>query len=198
MPYSPLVATDPRDSTVYPLDFQTVHEQGVPHRSVHVEITNYQGNYFVWQRTDERLEIPGGHVDWLEHQNRPESYEEAVLREIIEELNLSINWNVDFDTARARLKERLLPIVRLVNQVPSLHGNNNEWVTVYGLNWQIEWGDPCGPEWDLSEEGKSPCWSSLIEIERRSLEIPMDINAALRLFLRRRNVLVPLVRHGFA
>lgn len=197
MTYPPIVATDSRDSCAYPLDFQTVHERGIPHRSIHVEIINGQERYFIWQRTDERFEIPGGHVDWLEDQNRPEFYEEATLREIIEELNLLDNWNVDIGTARARLKERLLPIVRLVNQVPSSHENNNEWVTVYVLNWQNEWGDPCDPEWKLSEEGKSPRWFSIEEIEQRSLEAPMSINAALRLFLRRRDILVPLIGRGF-
>ncbi len=187
-----IVATDSRDSSAYPLDFQTVHEQGVPHRSVHLEITNDQGDFFVWQRADGRLEILGGHVDWLEGQNRPESYEEAALRELTEELNLLENWSVDVGTANARLKERLSPIVRLVNQVPSSHGYNNEWVTVYELHWQSEWGDPSSSEWTLSEEGNSSRWLSVEDIERLSLEKPLGINAALRLFLRRRDILVPL------
>lgn len=198
MSYPPLVATNPKDSLAYPLDFHTVHDQGIPHRAVHIEITNGQGKYFVWQRKDGRLEIPGGHVDWLEEQKRSETYEEAALRETIEELNLLENWSVDVATARGRLKERVFPIARLVNQLPSSHGKNNEWVTVYRLNWQSEWGDPCDPQWKLNGEGTSPRWLALEEIEQRSLEKPMGIAASLRLFLQRHEILVPLIERNLA
>ena len=103
MHYPPLVATDALDSSVYPLDFSTVHMQGIPHRAVHIEIVNSSGNYFIWHRTDGRLEIPGGHVNWLESKNRPESYEEAAMRELIEELNLPFNWGLSLENAQARL-----------------------------------------------------------------------------------------------
>jgi ADP-ribose pyrophosphatase YjhB (NUDIX family) len=192
MPDSRLVATDATDSLAYPSDFPTVHRLGIPHRVVHLEITNGQGGYYVWQRVDERYEIPGGHVNWLDDLDRPESYEEAAIRELIEELNLKINWDLATDAVQARLQGMLLPVVRLVNQVPSSHGNNNEWVTVYSLKWPPEWHDPC--TFVLSDEGnKSPLWLSLKQIEERSLANPMSINAALRLFLQRRGILVPLV-----
>jgi len=194
MHYPPLVATDSRDSQTYPLDFETVHKQGIPHRAVHIEITNHQEKYFVWQRKDERLEIPGGHVDWIEDQRRPETYEESALREIAEELNCSAVWKLDLNVVYKRLGEHLFPIVHTINQIPSSHGNNNEWVFVYGLKWQVEWGDPCNVGWLLSEEGQSPSWMLLDEIEQLSQEKPMGINAALRLFLRRRGVLVPLIK----
>jgi 8-oxo-dGTP pyrophosphatase MutT (NUDIX family) len=196
MHYPPLVATDARDFRTYPLDFETIHEQGIPHRAVHIEIVNNQENYFIWQRNDGRLEIPGGHVDWVEGQSRPETYEESALREIAEELNCSIVWNLHIDIVYLRLKEFLFPIIHTINQIPSLHGNNNEWVFVYSLKWQSEWGDPCNIGWRLSDEGQSPRWLSLSEIERFCLEKPMSINAALRLLLRRRGVLVPLIKHA--
>lgn len=193
MCHSPIAATDVRDSYVHPMDFEDVHLQGIPHRAVHVEIENEQGEYFVWHRDDGRLEIPGGHVDWLEGESRSESYEEAAMREVTEELMLPENWRTDIEGAHERMKGRLIPTARTVNQVPSSHGSNNEWVTVYRLRWQSEWGDPCDARWKLSEEGASPRWLNLEGIERYSVERPMQINAALRLFLRRRGVLVPLI-----
>jgi 8-oxo-dGTP pyrophosphatase MutT (NUDIX family) len=188
---SPLVATNATDTKAYPLDFQTVHKEGIPHRSVHVEIVNEQGEYLLWHRMDGRLEILGGHVDWLPEEERPESYAEAAIRETIEELNLLKNWQIDCDAAYARLQEHISPITRLVNQIPSSHGNNNEWVTVFSLNWQNNWGNPCDSGWHLSVESHSPHWYSLEEIKRYSLEKPMSINAALRLFLQRRGINVP-------
>ena len=113
-----------------------------------------------------------------------------------EELNLLGHWNVGMNDAYAKLRTRLAPILRLINQIPSSHGNNNEWVAVYKLDWQSEWGDPCDLGWKLSDEGNLPEWLSLEEIERRCLKQPMEINAALRLFLRRRDILVPLVNCG--
>ncbi|MGH9754434.1 MAG: NUDIX domain-containing protein [Blastocatellia bacterium] len=188
---SPLVATDATDSHPYPLDFVIAHRDGIPHRAVHFEIFNDQGNYFVWLRLDGRLEIPGGHVDWNEKQNRPESYEEAALRELCEELNLSVNWKLSPSDVENKLLGRLIPIAKIVNQVPSSHGSNNEWVTVYELRWQSDWGNPC--EFIFSEEGhRAARWLSLNEIEELSIKSPMAINSALRLFLQRRGVLIPI------
>jgi len=194
MKFPPLVATDARDLRTYPLDFETVHAKGIPHRAVHIEIVNHQGKYFIWQRKDGRLEIPGGHVDWLEDRDRPETYEESALRETTEELNCAAVWKLDLDVVYERLREHLFPIVHIINQTPSSHGNNNEWVFVYGLKWQIKWGNPCNVEWQLSEEGQSPRWMLLNEVEQFCLEKPMSINAALRLFMQRHGVLVPLIR----
>lgn len=196
MSYPSLVATDPKDFNTYPKDFRVVHEQGVPHRAVHIEILNSLRKYFIWQREDDRFEIPGGHVDWIEDQNRPETYEEAALREINEELNCSANWELDLEAVFTRLKGCLVPLERIVNQIPSSHGSNNEWVMVYRLYWQDEWGDLCSRKWNLSKEGKTPRWLSLDEIEQLCLEKPMNINAALRLFLRRRDTLIPMIKHA--
>jgi 8-oxo-dGTP pyrophosphatase MutT (NUDIX family) len=186
-----LVATDATDSVVYPLDFVTVHNQGVPHRAVHLEILNSQGEIFVCRREDERVEIPGGHVEWIESEDRPESYGEAAMRELCEELNLSFNWNVPAEEVISRMNGRLHPIVKTVNQLPSSQGNNNEWVTVYSVNWLDDWGDPC--KFVLSEEGNhEPHWLSVNELKEMALANPPGINSAVRLLLRRRNILIPV------
>ena len=192
MPYSPLVATDARDSLAYPISFQKAHEQGIPHRAVHIEIANRGGKYLVWQRSDGRWEIPGGHVDWLAEQEQSESYSVAAIRETIEELNLQTNWNLPASLTVDRLKKQLKYITKVINQVPSSHGYNNEWVAIFSLDWEETWGNPCN--FVLGEEGnKSPIWRSLEEIMRIGLENPLGINAALRLFLGRRGILIPVV-----
>jgi 8-oxo-dGTP pyrophosphatase MutT (NUDIX family) len=192
MSHPPIVATDARDARPYPLDFETVHRQGIPHRSVHLEIAGPESTYLVWHRPDGRLEIPGGHVDWLTAPDRPETYQEAALRELAEELALPANWGAEMDAVCARLRARMLAVAHIVNQLPSSHGRNNEWVTVFRLHWQDEWRDPCSPGWTLSAEGTSPCWLSVDEIEQRGLARPARISASLRLFLRRRGVLAPV------
>lgn len=187
----PLVATDATDSVAYPMDFVAVHTRGIPHRVVHLEITNSAGDIFVCRREDKRLEIPGGHVEWMESEDRPESDEEAALRELCEELNLSYNWKMPVGDVVARLKGHLHPVVKTVNQLPGLQGNNNEWVTVYGVNWLDEWGDPC--KFRLSEEGNhEPQWLTIKELKELSLANPMGINSAVRLLLQRRNIPIPL------
>ena len=195
MPESLLVATDLRDQNTYPLSFDAVHQQGIPHRAVHIEIIDMDNRYFVWHRFDGRLEILGGHVDWDGGNDKPESYEEAALRELDEELQLQLNWNLTTEMINQRLQQKIAPTEHIVNQLPSTHRNNNEWVTVFRLNWQEEWSDPCNPSWQLSNEGISPKWMSIDEIEQYCIEKPMDINAALRLLLRRHNILVPLIMH---
>ena len=188
----PLVATDAIDSSAYPMDFVTVHSQGVPHRAVHLEIVNNKGNLFICRREDERLEIPGGHVEWIDTEDRPETYEEAALRELCEELNLTYNWSLSANDCIARLANHLRLVGKEINQIPSSQGNNNEWVGVFCLDWQEEWGNPC--KFRLSEEGNhEPHWISINEMKDMGLSNPMGINSAIRLLLRRRNILVPLV-----
>ena len=159
---------------------------------MHLEITNTKAEYLVWQRQDGLLEIPGGHVDWLSSANRPESYEEAALREATEELNLLANWQASADEVRARLHRHLHRIAPLIiNQLPRVRGFNNEWVAVYTLMWQDPWGDLC--QFVLSEEGHTaPRWLTLEAVKQESMQHPMGINAALRLFLGRRGILIPL------
>jgi 8-oxo-dGTP pyrophosphatase MutT (NUDIX family) len=194
MNHSPLVGTDSADSSVFPVDFREAHQEGIPHRAVHIEIR--QGDQFlVWRRDDGRWEVPGGHVDWLEAANAPESYFDAALRELFEELNLEVNWRMPSRDALARLATHLLPVGHIVNQLPSSHGNNNEHVGLFQLTWQSAWGDPCtyvrGPEMH-----SKPCWMPLAEIHRLAADNPTKINAALRLFLARHGILIPLRRPG--
>lgn len=148
--------------------------QGIPHRAVHLEIFNAQAQYLVWQRQDGRLEIPGGHVDWLPRANRGESFEEAALREAVEELYLSYNWQVPVEQAQARLHGHLRRIGPLViNQLPSPQGHNNEWVAVFALAWQGSWGDPC--QFVLSDEGHTdPRWLSLEAVQQQSRQHSLE------------------------
>lgn len=212
MAHAPLVVTDENDSCPYssedikrkPSDedlgqFQYVHWFGLPHRSTQVEIVNQEKRFFVWERKDGRLEIPGGHVDWVRAQNRPEEYEEAARREIVEELLLHEIWECTEADAIERLRGMPVFVEKVINQVPSSHVNNNEWVTVYRIEWPGEWPDPVVYLRDLAKKGKgrkvegkaeSARWLSEDEIKEKSLEHPMGINAAMRLFWRRRGVMI--------
>lgn len=190
--YPRIVATNETDSFPHPAPFETVHQEGIPHRVVHIEILNNSRLYFIWERFDGRFEIIGGHVDWMEEKNRAESYEEAALREIVEELNLCENWDTSREQAIIRLKGWLIPITRIVNQIPSSFENNNEWVSVYALYWQTKWGDPTN--FKLSQEGSKASWLNINEIVNMCIKNPMKINSALRIFLRRHNVLIPLIK----
>ena len=215
MTFLPLVVTDSTDSravssesiprtnaTFAHLDgFQYVHCAGIPHRSSHVEILNANGAFFIWERKDGRLEIPGGHLDWLTEHNRPETYEEAARRETVEELELEEMFG-SFKDAMEKLHGGLVPVEKVINQIPSSHVNNNEWVTVYRLHWQSEWPDPCEHLRTLAKtkaekkfEGKaeSATWMSLETIKEKGILDPMKINAALRLLLRRRGIMVPVL-----
>ena len=93
----------------------------------------------------------------------------------------------------ASISDYLILIKKIINQVPSSHRNNNEWVTVFSLAWQYQWGDPILYK-NLGDGSKNPCWLALDDIERESEKMPMGINAALRLFLQRRNILIPILR----
>ena len=208
MVYAPLVVTDEKDSHAISSeeierlkgldhldDFQYVHCRGIPHRSAHIEIVNSEEKFFVWERQDGRLEIPGGHVDWLRDENRPETYEEAARRETVEELRLGCMWKGETE-ALDKLRGLLVPVEKVINQIPSSHVNNNEWVAVYRLHWPKDWQDPCKLLHDLAKckeetkaEGRSARWMSIQEIMRKSLSDPMGINSALRLFLRRRGIM---------
>jgi hypothetical protein len=77
-----IVGTDVRNENPRPVDRDEAHRSGIVHRAVHVENVDERGRRLVWRRRDGRLEIPGGHVDWLESDGRAESYDETVLREL--------------------------------------------------------------------------------------------------------------------
>lgn len=186
-----IVGTDYRDQDTHRLDRERAHQDGIPHRAVHIEIIAGDGRYLVWERRDGRLEIPGGHVDWNEEEGRAETYDEAALREAIEELNLKVNWDGNDATARDRLKSKISSVCRLINQLPSNAGNNNEWVTVFQLRWDThEWGNP--EQFRFGEEGNTRAqWLSLEELVDLCTSGRRKINAALRLLFQRHNVLIP-------
>lgn len=190
-PAAMISATDHSDSSQYPVRYDEAHRCGIPHRSVHVEITNADGDFLLRRRAgDGRFEIPGGHVEWLERENRGETYDEAAAREIVEELGLERNWRSTAESARQTILSNLRAECKIINQLPSRDSdNNNEWVAVFTLDWAKQWGDPAAFEGSL--EGDSACWMPLSEIINMSLKNPAEINAALRLFLQRRGVLIP-------
>ena len=65
---------------------------------------------------------------------------------------------------------------------------------IFRLPWPIkEWGDPCIFTLDPEEGMSSPAWLSLNEIERYSLQYPMDISASTRLLLLRWGIMIPLI-----
>jgi 8-oxo-dGTP pyrophosphatase MutT (NUDIX family) len=189
-----IVAVDPDDSdtSARPVDRRRAHAEGILHRAAHIEIKRRDGRYFIWRRPDGRLEIPGGHVDWLAALGRAESYHEACVRELIEELDLERNWKVN--PVALLQSPGLRHTATVANQLPGLQGNNNEWVAVFQLDWVEDWGDPTDPDpknWKLKPvggggEGYSPRWVALDELARECQENPAGINAALRLFMTRR------------
>jgi 8-oxo-dGTP pyrophosphatase MutT (NUDIX family) len=189
-----LVGTSPRNDRCFPVDRDEAHREGVPHRAVHIEVVDLDRRLLVWRRRDGRLEIPGGHVDWIATASSPESYDEAALRELREELALGANWSSSQSEVASRLRASLAPVATVVNQLPSSQGYNNEWVAIYRLVWQPDWGDPSSSSWRLDErEGASePWWRTLDDIEAACSGDPKLANAALRLLLRRRGSLIPL------
>jgi hypothetical protein len=157
-----------------------------------VEIVDERGRMLVWRRRDGRLEIPGGHVDWLESDGRAESYDETVLRELDEELALWRNWSLEAEHVRARHALELSGVTLVANQLPSSTGNNNEWVQVYRLTWQPGWTDPV--QFILGEEeGMShPRWASIEELATHCEREVGLATASLRLLLCRRGIMIPL------
>ncbi len=191
----PLVATDEHGKEAYPLDFETIHSRGILHRAVHIEITKGADEYLILTRADDRYEILGGHVDWLTGANRSESYEEAAIREVTEELNLQENWGRPEAEIALRLLPRLTECDRINNQLPSSHGHNNESVAIFRLQWQQEWGNPC--DFKLSSECRQAQWISVEKIQKVAETNPNGINSALHLFLQRREIVVPLPNYAY-
>lgn len=195
MKHPPIVITDSRDENPRRGESTQAHEEGLCHRTVHLEIMDSEGRYLVCSRQDDRREIPGGHVDWLDEPDggRPETYEEAALRETAEELGLVPKEYSpqQLEDAKEELRRLANPrrVAKEVNQLPSSQGNNNEHVVVYRFTFP----DELKQRINLTE-GTDPVWLSEEEIEEWALQPAnwMRINAALRLFLRRRGIVVPL------
>ena len=71
---------------------EEVHQQGLRHRAAHILIYNQQGDLFLQKRSENKDEFPGywdssaaGHVD------AGESYDECIVREVKEELGITLN-----------------------------------------------------------------------------------------------------------
>lgn len=185
-----IVAVDSNNANERAVERRTAHKQGISHRAVHIDIRNNDGRYLVWRRFDGRLEVLGGHVDWLSALGRGETNFEAVVRELREELNLEKNWLED---PAGRLRQPYLrQIDTIENRLPSSQGDNHEWVAVFLLDWSKDWGDPAG-KWSLKAvsqggEGYSPQWLTPVELARECGGDDAKVNAAAKLFLARHNV----------
>jgi len=186
------VGTDSRNENPRPVERDEAHVRGLVHRAVHVEIMDQAGRLLVWLRRDGRLEIPGGHVDWLETEDRAESYDEAVVRELDEELALWRNWALDSAQVRSRLARELSGTTLVANQLPSSTGNNNEWVQVYRLAWQPGWTDPVHFILGEEEGASHARWTSIEDLATRCERNVGLATASLRLLLCRRGIMIPL------
>jgi 8-oxo-dGTP pyrophosphatase MutT (NUDIX family) len=195
MKYPPLVASNAYDRHPYPIDFITAHRDGIPHRAVHIVVRNERHEILVWRRgeSSRRWEVIGGHVDYLSDLNRCESYEEAALRELCEELNLAAMWRISAAEAMERVRPNLVPLEKTINLLPSEHGNNAEHVVRFEVLFPDAWGDPCTFDFG-AETHTAPRWLALDQLVELCLENPNGINSALRLFLMSRRILVPIVK----
>lgn len=187
-----IVGTDSRNKKHFPISMKDAHQYAKPHQAVHIEIV-YKGKYLIWKREDDRFEIPGGHVNWLTDKNKPETYRDAAIRELYEELNLSENLQIDLNKAKKILTGRLKNKGKFINLLPSVIGKNNEWINLFCLLWEPElFGNPTS--YRLSREGNhSARWYSIKEIESIALNNPMNINSALRHLFIRNKILIPIL-----
>ncbi len=122
-----IVATDWGNRNPFPETLERVHTTGIPHRAVHLEVFDEAGRLLVWRRSDGRLEIPGGHVDWSEALHTPEPDVVAAARELLEETGADPSA-----TAVAALSGQLEHCADFFNQ--SQNGRNNEWVQVFRID----------------------------------------------------------------
>jgi len=195
MAHPPVVVTDVRNENPRPGSTTDAHQDGLLHRIVHVEIVDWTGRYLISKRENGQYEIIGGHVDWLEKLDRAETSEEACLRETAAETRMIPTKYTPQEVETAKEELRRLanprPVAIDVNQLPSSHGNNNEHVVVYRLTFPDDLKKRLT---SVGDHGGTPEWLTEAEIVERAAQPQnrMRINAALRLFLRRRGVVVPL------
>ncbi len=187
-----ITGTDSRDIAMFPIDFGIAHTTGKIHRAVHIEIIDSNNRILIWQRRDGRFEILGGHVNWNEKKSTPETYEEAAFHEISEELDLSHNLPIESSNLLSWIKSCLIPMAHFVNVPPTTRNNNYEWVVAFRLNWfTYEWGDPSS--FHLGVEGNyNAKWLTIPEIEKLCLDNSTRINSALRHYLARNGILIPI------
>ena len=91
-PTEKLALVDDADRPIGTAERQRIHEQGLLHRAVHLFILNRDGELFLQKRSWRKDRYPhrwdssaAGHVD------AGESYETCALRELSEELGISVN-----------------------------------------------------------------------------------------------------------
>lgn len=113
-PAEELVLVDESDRPIGTAERQTIHDQGLRHRAVHLFISNQNGELFLQKRTWRKDQYPhrwdssaAGHVD------AGESYDECAQRELSEELGISVNLNrVGGVTASAKTGQEFISIYR--------------------------------------------------------------------------------------
>lgn len=80
----PVVVVNENDEVIGTAERERSHREGIPHRVVAVYVENEDGEILIHERISRRLDHSvGGHVD------PGESYEEAAVRELEEELGIT-------------------------------------------------------------------------------------------------------------
>jgi len=183
----PLVRVSNTNEVLGPVDREEAHSNGFIHRAVHIEIVNREEEFLILRRDDGRSEEVSGHVDYLEPEQEPEDNQHAAIRELYEELELYRNWGVDINEASNRLLPHLVHHASAVNQL--LGGNtlhyNNEFVEVFRLTWDGEWGDPTNYVSNAAQ------WLPLEKIVQLAAGGSTFMNSALQLFLHRNSAMAP-------
>ncbi len=134
-----------------------------------------------------RLELIGGHVNWLECADREESHIECCVRELKGELSLPENVSWSRSKIDQQLSDSLEEIGQHYNRSKSIHRNSAEHVRIFKLSWPNEWGDPALPWWTWNEEVVSGYWVSMSVLFKQNLTSEM-VNTSLRMFIERKVV----------
>ncbi len=179
-PHENVVAADWGNENPYPFDFARAHAAGVPHRAVHVEVSNGKGQLLVWMRADGRLELPGGHNQWVN--GKPELAEQAAARELLEELGVE---REKIERKCAELAQCLTPVAVELNRSDRAH--NYEWVTIFAVDWDVLGLPLPTSHSQLSAEGnRDPKWLRIGDIQAQAELGPSHLNSSLLMLLGRR------------
>lgn len=74
-----------------------IHDQGLMHRSVHIFLVDHTGRLYIQKRADNKETFPGAHDSSAAgHVNTGEGYHESAVREMEEELGLSVEQHEMF------------------------------------------------------------------------------------------------------
>jgi len=185
-PYRRIVRVDERDRAARAIAFDVAHRNGLLHRVVHIEIySDDKRQYLIFRRNEiaRRMEIVGGHVNWLADKRRSETYIESCVRELKEELSLVKNTDLNERLLDSEIKRHLYKGIKEKNEgMRSDHRFNREWVQVFRFRWPRAWKDPALPSWHWNEEIIAAYWASDQDILELSDELA---NTALRMFKKR-------------